>query len=153
MESGIEGTKAMKVISIVQPWATLIALVEKKYETRSWATKYRGPLAIHASKKINKEACRWEPIRSVLAKHDYSEKNLPTGAIIATTRLADCIQVTQDFRESLQAELEGGILIHAQEYLFGGYSTGRYAWELTDVERLPAPIPAKGRLGLWEYSI
>jgi hypothetical protein len=47
----------MKVISIIQPWATLIAIGEKKFETRSWSTKYRGELAIHASKKIDKAAC------------------------------------------------------------------------------------------------
>jgi hypothetical protein len=35
----------MKVITIIQPWATLIAINEKRFETRSWATKYRGPLA------------------------------------------------------------------------------------------------------------
>lgn len=43
----------MKVISIIQPWATLIALGEKKFETRSWKTKYHGELAIHAIKKID----------------------------------------------------------------------------------------------------
>ena len=40
----------IKAISLWQPWASLIALGGKKIETRSWPTKYRGPLAIHASK-------------------------------------------------------------------------------------------------------
>jgi hypothetical protein len=44
----------MKAITIIQPWATLIALGEKKFETRSWTTKYRGPLAIHAGMKWGK---------------------------------------------------------------------------------------------------
>lgn len=39
----------MKVISIMQPWATLIVLGHKKIETRSWNTKYRGEILIHAS--------------------------------------------------------------------------------------------------------
>ncbi|WP_342351939.1 ASCH domain-containing protein [Lysinibacillus boronitolerans] len=30
----------MKAITIKQPWATLIALGEKRFETRSWQTKY-----------------------------------------------------------------------------------------------------------------
>ena len=39
-----------KAITIRQPWAGLIAVGEKIYETRSWPTKYRGPIAIHAGK-------------------------------------------------------------------------------------------------------
>ncbi len=40
----------MKAITIWQPWASLIACGAKKYETRSWATNYRGPIAIHAAR-------------------------------------------------------------------------------------------------------
>ncbi|MEZ7793182.1 ASCH domain-containing protein [Niallia circulans] len=39
-----------------QPWATLIALGGKEFETRSWQTKYLGKLAIHAGKSVDKEA-------------------------------------------------------------------------------------------------
>lgn len=38
----------MKVLTLHQPWASLIALGVKTIETRSWSTAYRGPLAIHA---------------------------------------------------------------------------------------------------------
>lgn len=41
----------MKVISLLQPWASLVILGHKKIETRSWNTKYRGDLLIHASKR------------------------------------------------------------------------------------------------------
>ena len=36
----------MKALTVYQPWASLIALGEKKIETRSWPTNYRGPLAL-----------------------------------------------------------------------------------------------------------
>jgi activating signal cointegrator 1 len=39
----------MKVLTLHQPWASLVALGVKTIETRSWSTKYRGPLAIHAA--------------------------------------------------------------------------------------------------------
>ena len=39
----------MKVITLTQPWATLVAIGAKRIETRSWPTRYRGPLAIHAA--------------------------------------------------------------------------------------------------------
>ncbi len=40
----------MKALTIRQPWASLIAAGVKTIETRSWSTRYRGPLAIHAGK-------------------------------------------------------------------------------------------------------
>lgn len=39
----------MKTLTIRQPWASLIAAGVKTIETRSWSTRYRGPLAIHAA--------------------------------------------------------------------------------------------------------
>lgn len=41
----------MKAVTISQPFATLVALGAKTLETRSWATKHRGDLAIHAGQK------------------------------------------------------------------------------------------------------
>ena len=38
----------MKVLTIKQPWATLIMQGNKRFEFRSWQTKYRGDLLIHA---------------------------------------------------------------------------------------------------------
>ncbi|WP_042159952.1 hypothetical protein [Paenibacillus gorillae] len=143
----------MKVISVMQSWAQLIVLKEKWNETRNWATKHRGPLAIHASKKIDKAACELEPIRSVLAKHRFHAGNLPTGAIIGTTILDDCHKVTANDGES--ALVDPGILVVGNEFYFGDYSIGRYAWSLLDIKRLapPPPIPVKGKLSLREHPI
>ncbi|RZJ91586.1 MAG: ASCH domain-containing protein, partial [Chryseobacterium sp.] len=41
----------MKSLSIKQPWASLIASGIKDIENRTWATKYRGRIYIHASGK------------------------------------------------------------------------------------------------------
>jgi hypothetical protein len=139
----------MKVISIVQPWATLVMLGEKRYETRSWATKYRGQLGIHSSKKMDKRICEQEPFKSVLAKHGYTATNLPLGAILGTAIITKCLAVTGDV-ESI-ALLENGQLVEGNEYAFGDYNEGRFAWELTDIEKIE-PIPAKGQLGLWNYD-
>lgn len=144
----------MKVISIIQPWATLIAMGEKKFETRSWSTKYRGELAIHSSKKIDKSICRQDPFYSVLAKHGYDESNLPTGVILATCQLSNCFKVFAD--KGTSAALEAGRMVRiveGDEYEFGDYSQGRYAWELRDVNALVEPIPAKGQLSLWEHPL
>ena len=95
------GKTDMKVITVIQPWASLISLNEKKIETRSWKTNYRGPLAIHASKNMPKWArdlCESEPFRSTFKNTGitYGLLNpdmvqcLPLGKIIATCNLADC---------------------------------------------------------------
>ena len=46
----------MKVITIKQPFATLIVEGIKEYEFRTWRTNYRGEILIHAGKGVNKKA-------------------------------------------------------------------------------------------------
>ena len=41
----------MKALSIRQPWAWLIVNGYKNIENRSWNTKFRGPVLIHASSR------------------------------------------------------------------------------------------------------
>jgi activating signal cointegrator 1 len=137
----------MKSITIIQPWATLIALGEKKYETRSWATKHRGPIAIHAGKKIDKEACRESEIRKALEQHGYTEDNLPTGAVVSICELSNCLKSVDTWTDGY--ELEDRKLICSPEYEFGDFTPGRFAWELATVNQLPEPIPAKGQQCLW----
>jgi hypothetical protein len=141
----------MKVITIIQPWATLIALREKKFETRSWSTKHRGELAIHAGKKVDKEACLREPFKSTLAKYGYNADNLPTGVILARCILRDCIEVVWTNGEyailGISTRTAGG-----NEYAFGDFSQGRYAWEVSDIDEVD-PIPVKGQQGLWNYPL
>jgi len=43
----------MKALTLTQPWATLIACGAKRIETRSWATDFRGRIAIHAAKGLS----------------------------------------------------------------------------------------------------
>ena len=80
----------MKVLTIKQPWATLIMQGNKSYEFRSWQTKYRGDLLIHAGKGIDKEAMKR------LAK--YIPKELPVGKILGKVTLVDCIKCDDDFK-------------------------------------------------------
>ncbi|AZS15343.1 ASCH domain-containing protein [Paenibacillus lutimineralis] len=145
----------MKAITIHQPWATLIALREKKFETRSWPTKHRGAIAIHAGKKIDKAACEVPDIKAALARHGYTADNLPTGAVVAKAELLDSHTIfnTADngihVIHSTDARVEW---IYNNEKAFGWYDEGRYAWELDNVRMLPEPIPAKGQQGLWNWD-
>lgn len=139
----------MKAITIKQPWATLIALELKEFETRSWSTKHRGPIAIHAGKTIDRHA--YHEFQSVLARHGYKkESDLPTGAVIAKANLIECHKVVKQERCE-EAVTDKGAIITGLEFLFGFYEVGRSAWQLKDVEAIE-PIPAKGQLSLWDWD-
>ncbi|WP_107841677.1 ASCH domain-containing protein [Metasolibacillus meyeri] len=140
----------MKAITITQPWASLIALGEKQFETRGWSTSHRGKIAIHAGKKVNEEA--FEDFKAIFRKHGItSAKELLTGAVIATANLVECHKVTSEDYEQAMA-VTTGPKISGQEYRLGDYTPHRYAWEVDGVQHLPKPIPAKGKLSLWEWQ-
>jgi hypothetical protein len=141
----------VKVLSMIQPWATLLVQGETLYETRSWKTRYRGSLAIHARLKLDKLACKHELIRSLLAKNGYTEQTLPTGLILAMCELTNCYQVIE--ANNTSAILESGTRVTGDDLLLGDYSAGYFAWEIVSFRQLKPFIPAKGKLGLWEYPL
>lgn len=99
---------------------------------------------------MDKNACEIEPIKSVLAKYGYTVENLPIGAILATTQLVGCYQMIDNTGQ--EAKLANDRIISGKEYQFGDYTPGRWAWDLRDVNQFPNPIPAKGKLRIWEYE-
>jgi len=133
--------RGMRALSLTQPWATLVAIGAKQWETRGWPMRYRGELAIHASKGFPRgcvDLCRDEPFRSTLVSAGLATlDDLPRGAIVALVDVVDCLQITE-------ANAPSG-----NEYLFGNYESGRFMIQLGNVRRLSVPIAAKGSLGLW----
>lgn len=130
----------MKVVSIIEPWASLIKEKVKYIETRSWKTNYRGKIYIHASlKKVPKKDERINNLITLL-----KDKEFKYGHIIAEARLVDCIYMDEEFISKIKN--------NNQEYICGEYSIGRYAWVLEDIKELSKPIPAKGSLGIWNYN-
>ncbi|CAB1249637.1 ASCH domain-containing protein [Clostridium sp. MT-14] len=143
----------MKVLTILQPFATLIAIGEKNFETRGWKTSYRVDLLIHAGKgKVYMDLCDREPFKSILKKHGYNNKNnLPMGKIIAKVCLRCCIYISKDLEDSAEIGWDG-ITIEGNEYEFGDYTAGRYVWELTDLEKFKEPISVRGQQRLWNFN-
>jgi activating signal cointegrator 1 len=131
----------------------LIALGEKRIETRCWQTSYRGPLAIHAAAKLPP---RWlgasmhgNEFRNELAdvlgvrrqNVDAAIRALPYGKVVAIVHLHG-IEETRTVRE----------ILCDRELLFGNYEDGRYAWHLKVSTQLECPIPAKGNRLLWNWN-
>jgi len=127
----------MKVLTIKQPWATLIMQGNKRFEFRSWQTKYRGELLIHAGKGIDKEAM--ERLKK------YIPEDMPLGKILGKVKLVDCIKMSPEFKEILQKE-------NNEIYTKSAFKEN-YGWQVTDVEVFENPIEAKGHLSLWEYEL
>lgn len=141
--------RTVRVLSLTQPWASLVAVGAKSIETRSWGTPYRGRLAIHAAKGLAGGTevglgitCRQPAFARALRAADYTDvRQLERGAIVALCDLMDCVRITP---ENTPPE---------PECSFGDYTPGRWAWHLANVRRLPEPIPARGSLGLWTWEL
>lgn len=130
----------MKVLSLIEPYATLIKIGKKKIETRSFKTNYRGELYIHASStKIPKEYKNKKEVMNLVKDTD-----LNFGHIILKCNLVDCVYIDEEFLDKIRKD--------KLEYLVGDYKLGRYAWILEDIEVLDKPIFAKGKLGIWNYE-
>lgn len=129
----------MKALSIIQPWASLIATGIKDIENRTWRTNYRGEILIHASAKHLKEGWaalttdQYRAARRLICPFGTVNdvKLLPVSAIIGKARLVDCVQN----HPSVWAE------------------KGVWNWVLADVQLFDRPIlNVKGKLGFWEFD-
>ncbi|MDF0553112.1 ASCH domain-containing protein [Kamptonema sp. UHCC 0994] len=140
----------MKAITLWQPWASLIALGLKRYETRCWATNYRGKLLIHAAKRpIDREGLTIWGDAHILGNRGIPDPctKLPLGAIVAIADLVDCLEVIGDLSKppiiAVNKHLQSNV-----ELLCGDWQVGRFAWKLENIRQL-APIPAKGYQRFW----
>lgn len=127
----------MKVITIKQPFASLIAEGIKEYEFRTWKTKYRGEILIHAGKSINKEAMK---------KFEKYNLDYPTGCIIAKANLTDCIRIDKESREMLK---EKNPLVYSR--VIKDIEWDGYGFKIENVEKIE-PISLNGKLSLWDYD-
>jgi len=119
------------VISIRQPWAHLIVHGSKRIENRTWPTKIRGPVLIHAAKGMTQDeyfaACDFIQSRRIQVEIPHPS-DLKRGGIIGKARLVDCISASND-----------------------PWFMGPYGHVLEDVEPLPFQ-PLKGALGYFHIE-
>ncbi len=139
-------------LSLTQPYATLIAIGDKRLETRRWHPQHRGLLAIHAARTfppIARALCAREPFSAALRAAgmplDWTRDGtiptpLPLGAIVALGCLVECVR-TADLAH-----------LPDSERAFGDYSAGRWAWRLDAIYPLTEPIHVRGHLGLWPWD-
>lgn len=127
----------MKAITIKQPWATLIAEGYKEYEFRTWKTKYRGDILIHAGKGTDKKAM--ERFRNLNLEY-------PAGQIIAKAVITDCLSVDEGFAQKLYKK---DPVVYRGLINKGDWNG--YGFKLENVEKIE-PIEVNGKLSLWDYD-
>ncbi|HEU5374238.1 MAG TPA: ASCH domain-containing protein [Ktedonobacteraceae bacterium] len=119
----------MEILSVRQPWAWLIVNGLKDIENRSWSTRYRGPLLIHAGQRFESHE-----LEGILNRLDAAERQrfpmdrsaFQHGGIIGIANLVD-------------------VVTDSQSKWFEG--EGYYGWRLENARLLPF-IPLRGSLGL-----
>ena len=119
----------MKALSIRQPWAWLIVHGYKDVENRSWSTKFRSRVQVHAGKIPDPG---WFPQLSLevqgrgIALPDQSS----LGALVGEVDIIDCVS-------------EGD----------PPWFTGSYGFLLSKPMAYSQPIPYRGRLGFFETDL
>jgi hypothetical protein len=124
----------MKALSFRQPWAELILQGRKTLDLRTYPTHYRGPLAIHASKTVEREACR---------RYGLDPNELTTGGVVGIVELVEVVPLTENDYNQRQAEHLAG----------RAYRDGMHGWVLRDPQRLPELVPAHGRMSLFNIEL
>lgn len=124
----------MKVITLRQPWATLIAEGIKKYEFRSWKTNYRGKLLIHSGVGVDKKE---------LKKFENSSLDFPHRKIVAIVELEDCLLLDEKLNKKIIAE---------NNLVYGDKIRNGYAWKLKNIKKVNCSNEVNGKLGLWNID-
>ena len=132
---------SIRALTIWQPWASLMCLGIKRIETRGWATRYRGPLVIHAAKRMVQDP----RLEDLLVIRGIRLADLPTGALLGLCDLVDCRLMTPHVIDHLRQN-------DPHEYLCGDYQPGRYMWLTQNMRPLKEPVAIKGRQGLWKVK-
>jgi hypothetical protein len=119
----------MRAVSVHQPWAWAILHAGKSFENRTWQTRHRGPLVIHAGKSPARLAgidpATWRA-RYGVEMPDRSQ--LVFQALIGVVEVVDCVRVEEV----------------AKEHPGRRWAEGPWCWVLANPRVYAEPIPHRG---------
>lgn len=113
----------MRIITVRQPWASLIAIGVKRIENRSMRISYRGELGIHAGLGVDDSHAARLFAYNQFGSADYA--GLPCGAVIAVVDLVEVIDKSDD-----------------------PFFSGPFGWVLKNARALKEPYAMRGALHL-----
>ncbi len=123
--------KEIRALTITQPWAECMLTRGKNVENRTWNTRKRGFIAIHASSSFHED--RFESCRENYGVR-IDPDSVEYGAIIGFAKLVDV--VTED-----------GLTRETKKWF-----EGDYGFVFEDVIKLKEPVPVKGTLNFWKLK-
>lgn len=135
---------SIPVLSVCQPYAHLIVHGPKRIENRTWATKYRGWIGIHAStgRRYMKDRDDFEALNG---------KILMFGAVIGVAKLAACIrrEQAQGTRQRALHPMPNASMPDAFGWVFDDpWFEGPVGWVLLEARSIE-PIVCRGKTGLF----
>ena len=118
----------MKALSIRQPWAWLIVNGYKDIENRTWPTRFRGRVYVHAPKLPDPG---WFPALAaeVQARQIDVPANLALGALVGEVDIVGCVTESPS-----------------------RWFVGPYGFNLSNPLAYDAPVPCRGKLGIFEVT-
>jgi hypothetical protein len=133
--------ETMPVITLWQPWASLIFVGVKLHETRSfkYPPRLEGQQIVIHSAKIRTADKHISPDLNILCQRVFGQDwgcCLPRGRVLGVVRLAGCFSV-EDIVEHQSSD----------NLISGDWSNGRYAWKLEDVFKLGEAFEFRGKQG------
>lgn len=147
----------MMVITVWQPWASLIAIGAKRLEFRGWpapASLHAQRIGIHAAKRPARRgevadlidtittdakmlAINPGPALDLLDAWWRGTAELPLSSILCTAEMG--------------TPITGAPLMHQLGIKWLGEGTN-YGWPLIDVRQLEPIVPARGAQGFWRWN-
>lgn len=127
----------MKALTIKPPWSGLIIFGGKDIENRSWQTKLRGRIAIHASNKRDLHEMdaglevftriQGRPLMGPTEHRLWSDLICQAGVILGTVEIVGCVQQSDS-----------------------PWFSGPWGFVLANPRPLKKPIPCLGHLSFWD---
>jgi hypothetical protein len=143
MTPAVRPVRHLVALTLTPPWSWAVAEGFKPLENRTWPTKRRGWVAIHAG-QVGGGARRQEfigarfTLESMMVDAGYTDpvahavpNHYVMGAIVAIARIVDCVSSRPTERR------------------LAPWWIGPYGFVLEDVIRLPKAISCRGMLGFW----
>jgi hypothetical protein len=125
----------MKCLSLKQPYADLLVSGKKTIELRTWNTKFRGRFLIHASKKVDQDAC---------LRLKIDPDSLVKGSIVGKATLYG---VTPYENKNIYLKDRN------KHYAGTKYSGHKYGFLIKNSRRFKKPIPMAGKLGFFNVEL
>lgn len=139
----------MKALTLHNPHATLVALGEKRWETRSFRPrKVRERYAITSTAAEPRLARFYHSIDEF--RWRIRGRMMPNGHVLCTVEVTEILTTAAWFKIHMHKRKVTPII--EREYLFGDYGQSRYAWRLENIIVMDPPVPCKGKQGIWHLT-